>query len=73
MLCGRLDGRGWEFGGEWTHVYVLLSPFAVHLKLLIGYTQTVNWLYSNTKLKEKSLAEILVCDCEVVAPDHAKR
>ena len=21
-----------EFGGEWTHVYVWLSPFAVHLK-----------------------------------------
>ena len=32
-----------EFGGEWIHVYVLLSPFPVHLKLsqyclLIGYT-----------------------------------
>ena len=31
-----------EFGGEWTHVYVWLSPFTVHLKLLqlrllIGY------------------------------------
>ena len=23
---------GGEFGGEWTHVYVWLSPFAVHLK-----------------------------------------
>ena len=22
-----------EFGGEWIHVYVWLSPFAVHLKL----------------------------------------
>ena len=22
-----------EFGGEWIHVYVGLSPFAVHLKL----------------------------------------
>ena len=31
MLCASLDGRG--FGGEWIHVYVLLSPFAVHLKL----------------------------------------
>ena len=32
-----------ESGGEWIHVYVWLSPFAVHLKLsqcclLIGYT-----------------------------------
>ena len=25
---------GGEFGGEWTHVYVWLSPFAVHLKPL---------------------------------------
>lgn len=31
MSCGSLDGRGvW---GEWTHAYVRLSPFAVHLKL----------------------------------------
>ena len=22
-----------EFGGEWTHAYIWLSPFAVHLKL----------------------------------------
>ena len=22
-----------EFGGEWVHVYVWLSPFAVHLEL----------------------------------------
>ena len=31
---------GREFGGEWIHVYVWLSSFAVHLKLstlLIGY------------------------------------
>ena len=31
MLCGSQDGRG--VGGEWTHVYVQLSPFAVHQKL----------------------------------------
>ena len=31
VLCGGLDGRGvW---GGWMHVYVRLSPFAVHLKL----------------------------------------
>ena len=23
---------GGEFGGEWIHVYVCMSPFAVHLK-----------------------------------------
>ena len=32
MLCGSLDG-GREFGGEWIHVHVWLSPFTVHLKL----------------------------------------
>ena len=31
MLCGSLM-RG-EFGGEWIHVYVWQSPFAVLLKL----------------------------------------
>ena len=24
---------GGDFGGEWTHVYVWLSPFTAHLKL----------------------------------------
>ena len=38
---------GGEFGGEWMHVYVWLSPFAVHLKLsqhcsLISYTPIQN-------------------------------
>ena len=27
------DWMGGESGGEWIHVYVWLSPFAVHLKL----------------------------------------
>ena len=44
VLCGSLDGG--EFGGEWIHVYVWLSPFAVHLKLpqlfKIGYTPIQN-------------------------------
>ena len=45
---------GGKFGGEWTHVYVWLSPFAVHLKplqhcLLIGYTPI-----PNKKLKKKT-------------------
>ena len=35
---------GYSFRGEWIHVYVRLSPFAVHLNI-------VNRLYLNTKLK----------------------
>ena len=31
VLRGGLNGMG--FGGEWIHVQVCLSPFAVHLKL----------------------------------------
>ena len=31
--CYVADWMGGEFGGEWIHVYVWLSPFAVHLKL----------------------------------------
>ena len=31
VLCDSLDGG--EFGEEWIHVYMWLSPFAVHLKL----------------------------------------
>ena len=34
-----------EFGGEWMHIYVRLSPFAVCL----NYYNIVNRLYSNTK------------------------
>ena len=38
---------GGEFGGKWTHVYIWLGPFTIHLKpsqncLLIGYTQIEN-------------------------------
>ena len=32
--CYVAAWKGGEFGGEWVHIYVLLSPFAVHLKLL---------------------------------------
>ena len=45
MLCAAW--MGWGSGGEWIHVYVWLSPFAVHLKLsqhclLISYTSIQN-------------------------------
>ena len=31
--CCVAAWMGGEFGGEWIHVYVWLSPFTVHLKL----------------------------------------
>ena len=31
--CHVAAWMGGEFGGEWIHVYVWLSPFAVHLKV----------------------------------------
>ena len=31
--CYVAAWMGGEFGGEWIHVYVWLSPFAVHLRL----------------------------------------
>ena len=31
--CYVAAWMGGEFGGEWIHVYVWLSPFTVHLKL----------------------------------------
>ena len=31
--CYRAAWMGGESGGEWIHIYVWLSPFAVHLKL----------------------------------------
>ena len=34
--CAQCYVAAWmteRFGGEWIHVYVWLSPFAVHLKL----------------------------------------
>ena len=58
MLCGSLDERGvW---GGWIHVliYVWLSPFAVHLKLLphfllIHYTPTQNKNFKNKQTKTR--------------------
>ena len=37
---------GGQFEGEWIHVHLWLSPFAVHVKHL---TLFVNQLYTNTK------------------------
>ena len=41
-----LDSIIGECGGKWIHIYVWLSPFAVHLKLshplLISYTPVQN-------------------------------
>ena len=31
--CYMAAWMGGGFGGEWTYVYIWLSPFAVHLKL----------------------------------------
>ena len=47
VQCYVATWVGGEFGGEWLHVYVWLSPFTVHLKLshhcsLIGYTPIQN-------------------------------
>ena len=39
-----------ESGGEWIHVYVWLSAFAIHLKtLLIGYTPVQNNKFKGKK------------------------
>ena len=35
--CYLAAWMGGECGGEWIYVYVQLSPFAVHLKLLQHY------------------------------------
>ena len=34
VQCYMAAWAGGEFGGEWIRVYVWLSPFTVHLKLL---------------------------------------
>ena len=44
--CYVVALMGGEFGGQWIHVYVWLSIFAVHLKLSHNI---VNRLYPSTK------------------------
>ena len=58
--CYVAAWMGVEFGGEWIHVYVWLSPFAIHLKLpqhclLIGYTPIQNFLKNAVLRAEASL------------------
>ena len=45
--CYVAAWMGGEFGGEWIHVCVCLSPFTVHLKL----SHCLFQLCSNTKIK----------------------
>ena len=47
--CYVAAWMGGEFGGEWIHAYVWLSPFVVYL----NYHNIVNWLYSSIKYKVK--------------------
>ena len=51
VFCGSMDGRGvWgrmDPGGEWMHVFVWLSPFAVHLKL---YSQSYGFSSSHIQM-----------------------
>lgn len=50
MLCGGLDGRGvWR---EWIHMYVWLSPFALHRKLS-QHCQPASLQYKNLKVSQK--------------------
>ena len=48
---------GGEFGGEWIHVYVWLSPFVVHLQLsatlLISYAPIENQKFKQFELEYK--------------------
>ena len=37
------------FGGEWIHIYVWLSPFAVHLKLSLSYLATLQYKIKSSK------------------------
>ena len=51
---------GGGLGGEWMHVYVWLSPFAVHLTittLLIGYSPIRNALVLKKKKKKERKKE----------------
>ena len=65
---------GEAFGGEWIHVYIymLLSPFTVHLKLsqhclLIGYTSK-----QNKKLKNKIKLQVEPEDGTALLQSHDK-
>ena len=43
--CYVAPWMGGEFGGDWIHGYIGLSPFTVAL----NYHDVPNWLYPNTK------------------------
>ena len=47
VQCYVAAWMGGEFGGEWIHAYVWLSPFL----FTRNYQNIVNRLYPNTKLK----------------------
>ena len=48
--CYSAAWMGGEFGGQWIHECVWLSPFTIHLKLsqvLISYTPVQNKKFNN--------------------------
>ena len=50
--CFMVAWMGGEFGGEWIHVNVWLSPFAVHLKLSQHCLLIVYTLIQSKKVKK---------------------
>ena len=46
---------GGEFGGEWVHVYIQLSPFTVHVKLIQHYQSAI--LQYKISLKTAKIAD----------------
>ena len=59
--CDVTAWMGEEFGGEWIHIYIQLTPFPVHLKpSLIGYTSTQNAL--GVKQKKKKIIRTIGTD-----------
>ena len=61
-LCSVLYGSpgGRELGGEWIHVYVWLSPFAVYLKLSHCQSGTPHYKIKNQVLRI-SIINIYIC------------
>ena len=71
------DWMGGESGGEWIHVYVWLSPFAVHLKLP-PKKKKKNQLYLITKCfwcykNSKAILPPGLCPVRVFPPVHHKQ
>ena len=71
--CYGAAWMGGEFGGEWTHVYIWLSPLAIQLKLSQHCQSAIPQYKIKCFKKQRVVNKIEDCETEFMWPFSGKK